>query len=95
MARCGGKMAVYSRIVGYIRPTSSWHRAKQAEFKQRRMFDVQASMQGPGPAKLRKGAEAQIKSKSKDSCEAEAEFESARRMLEAHRAKGEAKVVYA
>ncbi len=30
---------VYSRIVGYMRPTSQWNKAKQDEFKQRKMFD--------------------------------------------------------
>lgn len=31
---------VYSRIVGYIRPTASWNAAKQLEFEQRVMFNV-------------------------------------------------------
>ncbi|MFA5175341.1 MAG: ribonucleoside triphosphate reductase [Patescibacteria group bacterium] len=29
---------VYSRIVGYIRPVSQWHRGKQEEFKMRKTF---------------------------------------------------------
>lgn len=29
---------VYSRVVGYLRPVSSWNAGKQAEFKDRRMF---------------------------------------------------------
>ncbi len=31
---------VYSRIVGYLRPVQNWHRGKQQEFKERRMFRV-------------------------------------------------------
>ena len=30
---------VYSRIVGYMRPVQSWHRAKQQEFRDRKTFD--------------------------------------------------------
>ena len=30
---------VYSRIVGYLRPTNQWNPGKLAEFKDRRMFD--------------------------------------------------------
>lgn len=32
------KTEVYSRVVGYFRPTSSWNRAKQQEFKDRKVF---------------------------------------------------------
>ncbi|MGB9723710.1 MAG: anaerobic ribonucleoside-triphosphate reductase [Chloroflexia bacterium] len=31
---------VYSRIVGYLRPVQNWHRGKQQEFQERRMFRV-------------------------------------------------------
>lgn len=31
---------VFSRIVGYIRPVSQWNDGKQAEFAQRRTFEV-------------------------------------------------------
>lgn len=31
---------VYSRIVGYLRPVQNWHRGKQQEFKERRMFRI-------------------------------------------------------
>ena len=31
---------VYSRIVGYLRPVQSWHKAKQLEFKDRVTFDM-------------------------------------------------------
>lgn len=35
------KCEVYSRVVGYLRPTSSWHEAKQEEFKDRKVFDLE------------------------------------------------------
>jgi len=31
---------VYSRIVGYLTPVQNWHDAKQREFSERKMFDV-------------------------------------------------------
>lgn len=31
---------VYSRIVGYLRPTSQWNEGKQSEFKDRKMFNL-------------------------------------------------------
>ncbi len=34
------KCQVYSRVVGYIRPTSSWNYGKQEEFKDRKVFKV-------------------------------------------------------
>ena len=33
------KTEVYSRIVGYVRPISEWNDAKQAEFKDRKVFN--------------------------------------------------------
>ena len=30
---------VYSRVVGYIRPTTQWNEGKKAEFSDRIMFD--------------------------------------------------------
>ncbi|MEA2004906.1 MAG: ribonucleoside triphosphate reductase [Acidobacteriota bacterium] len=35
---CGGKTEVYSRIVGYLRPVSTWNDGKQQEFKERTTF---------------------------------------------------------
>ena len=32
---------VYSRVVGYIRPVEQWNGAKQAEFGDRKEFDVE------------------------------------------------------
>ena len=31
---------VYSRVVGYLRPVSQWNEAKQAEFKDRKVFKI-------------------------------------------------------
>ena len=36
---CGKKTEIYSRIVGYLRPVDQYNPGKQAEFKQRKMFD--------------------------------------------------------
>ena len=36
---CGMKTEVYSRVVGYLRPIDQYNPGKQAEFKQRKMFD--------------------------------------------------------
>ena len=81
MGRCQGKMAVYSRIVGYIRPTYAFNHGKKAEFKQRKVYNVQASMQGPGPAKLRQGAEtAHSRKEETGDPQAEAEFARARQL---------------
>lgn len=32
---------VYSRIVGYYRPIRNWNKGKQAEFKDRKAYEVQ------------------------------------------------------
>lgn len=42
---CGGKCEVYSRIVGYLRPVDQWNDGKQAEFRMRRTYDVEAPLQ--------------------------------------------------
>ncbi len=34
------KCEVYSRVVGYLRPTSQWNLGKQQEFKDRKLFDM-------------------------------------------------------
>lgn len=33
---------VFARSVGYMRPLSSWHKAKRDEFKERKMFDIKS-----------------------------------------------------
>lgn len=37
---CGGACEVYSRVVGYLRPVSSWNEGKAEEFKRRSSFDI-------------------------------------------------------
>ncbi|MGE4587525.1 MAG: ribonucleoside triphosphate reductase, partial [Mangrovibacterium sp.] len=37
------KCTVFSRIVGYLRPVDQWNDGKQAEFRQRRLFDYEKS----------------------------------------------------
>ncbi|MEA3308920.1 MAG: anaerobic ribonucleoside-triphosphate reductase [Chloroflexota bacterium] len=32
---------VYSRIVGYLRPTRNWNEGKQEEFKERQIFQLE------------------------------------------------------
>ena len=32
------KCEVYSRVVGYLRPVSQWHKGKKQEFKDRKVF---------------------------------------------------------
>ena len=32
------KCEVWSRVVGYLRPTSRWNEGKQEEFKDRKLF---------------------------------------------------------
>ena len=34
------KCEVYSRVVGYLRPVSQWNEGKQAEFQNRKTFDI-------------------------------------------------------
>ena len=41
MSKCSEKCETYSRVIGYFRPVSNWNRGKQAEFKDRKMFEVQ------------------------------------------------------
>lgn len=35
---CGAKTEIYSRVVGYLRPTSSWNIGKKEEFKKRKPY---------------------------------------------------------
>lgn len=38
--KCGEETEVYSRIVGYYRPTKGWNKGKAQEFKERKTFNV-------------------------------------------------------
>jgi ribonucleoside-triphosphate reductase len=40
---CGAETEVYARIVGYMRPVSQWNRGKQAEYRRRRCFRIDAA----------------------------------------------------
>ena len=37
---------VYSRVVGYIRPVEQWNDGKQAEFKDRLLFNLKLGVSG-------------------------------------------------
>jgi len=37
-ARCGKDTEIYSRVVGYLRPTSQWNKGKLAEYENRKAF---------------------------------------------------------
>ncbi len=39
-SRCSSRCEIYSRIVGYLRPTSQWNQGKQEEFRIRKIFKV-------------------------------------------------------
>lgn len=38
--KCGRKCEVYSRVVGYYRPTFEWNVGKREEFNERKMYKV-------------------------------------------------------
>lgn len=40
MARCGQKCEVWSRSVGYYRPTANWNHGKKEEFKDRKTYSI-------------------------------------------------------
>jgi len=37
----------YSRVVGYYRPVQNWNRGKVEEFKERKEFDMETSINSP------------------------------------------------
>lgn len=37
---------IFSRVTGYLRPTSSWNLGKKAEFKDRKTYDLSKSLTG-------------------------------------------------
>lgn len=41
---CGEKTEVYSRITGYYRPVNNWNVGKAQEYKERKVYDLQASV---------------------------------------------------
>ena len=40
--RCGTETEIYSRVVGYLRPVKQWNEGKQAEFKLRSRYKIEA-----------------------------------------------------
>ncbi len=48
---CGKKAEVYSRITGYYRPVQNWNDGKTQEYKQRKEYNVAASMASFGSAR--------------------------------------------
>ena len=39
---------VMSRVVGYLTPVDNWHRSKQQEFKDRKVFDIHKALPEEG-----------------------------------------------
>jgi len=39
--KCDGKMEIWSRIVGYYRPTSNWNNGKKMEYSMRKTFKLE------------------------------------------------------
>lgn len=39
------KTEVYSRVVGYMRPVSSWNKGKKAEWADRKLFDARKALE--------------------------------------------------
>lgn len=50
--KCGQTCMVYSRVCGYIRPTTAWNVGKKEEYKHRVPFDVGLSS-APGMSGLK------------------------------------------
>ena len=56
---------VYSRVVGYIRPVQQWNKGKQAEFADRKEFDVNCVPKKPVAKKAKPVAKKKVVSKKK------------------------------
>jgi len=41
MEKCSKTCEVFSRVVGYHRPITSWNLGKREEFKDRRVFELE------------------------------------------------------
>jgi ribonucleoside-triphosphate reductase len=44
MTKCGKTCEVWSRVVGYHRPTTNYNKGKIEEFNDRKEFDLQTSL---------------------------------------------------
>jgi ribonucleoside-triphosphate reductase len=42
--KCGKEAEVYSRITGYYRPVKNWNKGKEAEYKNRKVYDFESSV---------------------------------------------------
>ena len=67
---CGATTEVYSRITGYYRPVQNWNDGKSQEYKERKVYDVAASMNNKDFSKKADNANA-----SAEKAEAAAEAE--------------------
>ena len=45
MSKCNQKCEVYTRIVGYHRPVQNWNVGKREEFKDRKEFSLNKSLE--------------------------------------------------
>ena len=44
---CNAHVEVYSRVVGYLRPVSTWNPGKQEEFKDRTEYTTNTTFEKP------------------------------------------------
>ena len=63
---CGEKTEVYSRITGYYRPVQNWNDGKSEEYKNRKLYNISASVE-----KFQKRATATVKEEAACECEGE------------------------
>jgi ribonucleoside-triphosphate reductase (formate) len=43
--KCGNVCEVYTRIVGYHRPVQNWNKGKKEEYKQRKTYSLNKSLE--------------------------------------------------
>ena len=63
---CGEKTEVYSRITGYYRPVQNWNDGKSEEYKNRKLYNISASVE-----KFQKRTTATVKEEAACECEGE------------------------
>ena len=63
---CGEKTEVYSRITGYYRPVQNWNDGKSEEYKNRKLYNISASVE-----KFQKRATKAVKEEAACECEGE------------------------
>ncbi|MBE6535919.1 MAG: ribonucleoside triphosphate reductase, partial [Ruminococcaceae bacterium] len=63
---CGEKTEVYSRITGYYRPVQNWNDGKSEEYKNRKLYNISASVE-----KFQRRATATVKEEAACECEGE------------------------